>query len=549
MAHLDGTRETRRDQGTVPGSHAETDASRRNRYARRAPMAQSTAPDGDPSSSRASRYLDRLHDAFHDPESTAHRVTESSVGVLIVLSVVLLCLEPLVDDAKTLAALVLADRILLVIFAVEVTLRIVSVRPSELRVLRQAPLGRLRARAVACLKHALEPLVLIDLITVLALVPALRGLRAVRLLRLLRSIRVFRYSNPFTSIVHALEQDRLLFTFGIGVLATEVVVGGLSIFLVERGHNADISTLADGVWWAIVTITTVGFGDITPVTGLGRVLGGVMMVGGMFTLALFAGIVGHSLLSAVLTIREEQFRMSSRVNHVIVCGYDPSAGMFLDVLRRAVERGTPIVLFGEGERPPDVPPEMIWVSGDPTKSSELDKVNLDRAAAVIIVGSRNVQPQVADAITLLILFTIRSHMQREDPDRLKPLYIVAEILDSENVRHARTAGADEVIETRRVGFSLLAHSITHHGTADSLSRLIMKGDHNFYVGRVPINLDEPWTYGTLMRELKLADRGVLVVGVRQGAYGHETINPARDHPVDQDTMLLYLANEPLLDPP
>ncbi|MCB9592871.1 MAG: ion transporter [Sandaracinaceae bacterium] len=495
-----------------------------------------------------SRCVDTLHAAFHDPESTAHRVTESTVGVLIVLSVALLSLEPFLDDPKTLAALVVVDRVVLVIFAVEVTLRILSVRPSELAIFRLPPLGRLRARAVASLKHALEPMVLIDIITVLALVPALRGLRAIRLLRLLRSIRVFRYSNPFTSIVHALEQDRLLFTFAIGVLGTEVVVGGLSMFLVERGHNADISTLADGVWWAIVTITTVGFGDITPVTGLGRVLGGVMMVGGMFTLALFAGIVGHSLLNAVLTIREEQFRMSSRVNHVIVCGYDPSAAMFLDVLRRELDGEMPIVLFGEGERPPAVPPEMIWVSGDPTKSSELDKVNLDRAAAVIIVGSRTVQPQVADAITLLMLFTLRSHAQREDLDRHKPLYIVAEILDSENVRHARTAGADEVIETRRVGFSLLAHSITHQGTADSLGRLIMKGDHNFYVGRVPIDLDEPWTYGELMRELRLADRGVLVVGVR-GRGGSETINPARDHPVDQDTVLLYLANEPLLEPP
>lgn len=490
-----------------------------------------------------------LHQAFHDPGSTAHRVTESSVALLIVLSVALLAAEPFIEAPETLEAVLFVDRILLVFFALEVATRIATVRPPELRVFRRAPLGWVRAHALARIKHALEPLVMIDIITVLALVPALRGLRAIRLLRLLRSIRVFRYSNPFTSIVHALEQDRLLFTFAFGVLAVEVVVGGLSIFLVERGHNAHISTLADGFWWAIVTITTVGFGDITPQTGLGRVVGGVMMVSGMFTLALFAGIVGHSLLSAVLSIREEQFRMSSRVNHVVVCGYDPTAQMFLDVLKREVDGDTPIVLFADGERPGDVPPEMIWVSGDPTKDSELDKVNLDRASAVIIVGSREMKPQMADAITLLTLFTIRSFMSRTDVQRLKPLYIVAEILDSENVEHARTAGADEVIETRLVGFSLLTHAIFHHGTADTLGRVITKGAHNLYVGKIPLDLEEPMSFGTVMRELKLADKGVLVVGIRQGEGGEETLNPSRAQLVDGETLLLYLADRPVLTPP
>lgn len=100
------------------------------------------------------------------------------------------------------------------------------------------------------------------------------------------------------------------------------------------------------------------------------------------------------------------------------------------------------------------------MQGDPTKESELNKVRIDRAAALVVAGARHVSPQQADAITLLTLFTIRSYLkaQRSAKRRFHPVYVVAEILDSENVDHARTAGADEVIETRRLGFSLLAHA-------------------------------------------------------------------------------------------
>ncbi len=494
-----------------------------------------------------------LHAAFHEPATRIYRAVQGSVWALIVLSIALLVVDALLpDDSAAAPLLARIDRVVLVIFAVEIVLRVASYRPASLEVFQRAPVGRLRTHLLARLRFMVRPLMLVDILAVLALFPELRGLRALRLLRLLRTSRVFRYHNPFAIVVRALEENGLLFAFAFSVLGVTTLLGGVSIFLVEGRHNPEINSILDGFWWALVTITTVGFGDITPVTLLGRIVGGVLMVGGMFTLALFAGIVGSSLVSGMLSIREEQFRMSDYVNHIVVCGYDESTDLLLEALTRELAlTDTRVVLFDEHERPRELPPEFLWVQGDPTKESELDKVRLTHAAAVIVSGARDITPQAADARTILTVFTIRSFLRsrkKEIRHRKRPLYVVAEILDSENVDHARTAGADEVIETRKIGYSMIAHAIRYHGTARTLSRVVISGSQSVYIGRIPDPPGEPVPFGELLERIRLRRRGGLVIGLRTPR-GEEIINPPESRSVDPGSMLIYLAGKPLLEPP
>jgi voltage-gated potassium channel len=500
-----------------------------------------------------STLVDHLHAAFHRPDTRTYTYVQRTVWALIVLSIGSLIVEALLsEDSFTGGWLEQADRVLLAIFAVELFLRVASFRPPVLKVFRRPPMGRVRAHVLGRLRFLLRPIMLVDILAVLAFFPELRGLRALRLLRLLRTTRVFRYRNPFAIVLQAFEENSLLFALAFTVLGVATLLGGASIYLVEVDQNLAIESLLDGVWWALVTITTVGFGDITPVTLLGRIVGGVMMVAGMFTLALFAGIVGSSLLTGVLSIREEQFRMSNYVNHVVVCGYDHSAQLLLDALAGEMNLAqTRVVLMDDHERPRALPPEFLWVQGNPTKESELDKVSLTHASAVIISGEREVAPQIADAKTILITFTIRNYLKRNRKsvqDRIRALYVVAEILDSENVGHARTAGADEVIETRRIGYSMIAHAVGYHGTATTMSHLLMSGAHNVYIGLIPGDRTDSLPFSDLMTQLQLSSSGGLVVGLRLSS-GEEIINPPRKHMVEPGTQLIYLAERPLLEPP
>jgi len=126
------------------------------------------------------------------------------------------------------------------------------------------------------------------------LVPdALQGTRAVRAVRLLRLLRFVRAAAVAAIGLREAGEALRHRRFNFVILMTFVVVGlgAGGIYAVERGQNANIQSIGDAFWWAIVTTTTVGYGDVSPVTGEGRLIAvGLMVVGigfiGVFTATL-----------------------------------------------------------------------------------------------------------------------------------------------------------------------------------------------------------------------------------------------------------------------
>lgn len=489
-----------------------------------------------------------IHAAFHEPRTRVYRVVQTGVWGLIILSIVTLAIELMADAEVRPGWLANLDRAILALFAIELVLRVGSYRPRELTIFDRSLMGQARAHVLGRLRFCLRPLIIVDIVTVAALVPALRGLRILRLLRLIRTAELFRYSRPFGGLGRAFRENSLLFTFALAALGVTVVLGGSTLTLVERDLNPTVDSLGDGIWWALVTVTTVGFGDITPVTTLGRMIGGVLMIVGLLNLALFAGIVGNTLVGVVVRIRREQFRVSDYSGHIVVCGYDAGARVLLDSLRQEFNPSqAALVLFSEGIRPEDIPPDFLWVNGDPTKESELDKVRLTHARAAILVARRDILPQQADAVTILTAFTIRSYLldRQQSHPRREPLYVAAEILESENVGHAMSAGANEVIETTRLGFSLLSHAVAMPGTASIMSQVATIGAHSIFVAPLPTDIQVPASFGDVVQHVKRSS-GALVIGLRDANTGDHVVNPADMTEIGRDSQLIYLAERPVL---
>lgn len=190
---------------------------------------------------------------------------------------------------------------------------------------------------LVCVRHptryARSTFGIIDLLAVLptylaVLVPGLHALIDVRVLRLLRLFRIFKlgaYVAEFGALGQALAASRRkIFVFMSFVMLVVVVMGTL-MYVVEGPDNG-YTSIPVGIYWAITTMTTVGFGDITPKTDLGRLLASVMMLLGWGTLAVPTGIV-----SAEFTSRRVAQSTTTRTCHDCLSeGHSPSAAFCRD---------------------------------------------------------------------------------------------------------------------------------------------------------------------------------------------------------------------------
>ena len=505
-----------------------------------------------PTHSNISPFFKRINDLFHQPGSPSFHRLNWVVWLLVLSSICLLFITLYVGETHPwIPTLDYIDGILIWIFGIEYILRIVSYKPPILDILALSKVERLRHNIIERLVFALKPLNLIDLITVLGGTPALRALRVFRMLKLFRIMQTFdvlRYSNPFYGILDAYEKNQLLYAFGFFILLGSTALGGISIYMAEHHINEGITTLADGLWWAMVTLTTVGYGDISPVTGIGRVVGGSLMVVGMFTLALFAGIVSQTLLSSVLSLREEQFRMSSTMKHLVICGYSTGARSLLTTLEEEFDFNTlkPIIL-APFPRPPDIPVDFEWIQGDPTKEHELDKVRLVYAQACIVVADQHSNPQTADARTILTIFTLRSYLSKHlvTKTRQQPVTIAVEILENENIEHAETAGADEIVSSTKLGYSMLSHAVNQRGSAKILDSILSAKSQNLYITSQieGYTLDKP--FRTVQEELRQF-YGILVIGIQHRE--HSTINPPDNTTFEAGDGIIYLSHHSIDKP-
>lgn len=167
----------------------------------------------------------------------------------------------------------------------------------------EVPFLRRTPRWKARLTWATRPYLIIDL---MAILPFYLGqlfaldLRILRVLRLLRFLKLSRYSPAIHTLVRVLNNERrALMAAGLLLLAA-VLLASTGIYYLEQEAQPDkFGSVPESAWWAIATLTTVGYGDVAPITPLGRLFGGVVMVCGLCILALPVAIIATGFAQEV----------------------------------------------------------------------------------------------------------------------------------------------------------------------------------------------------------------------------------------------------------
>lgn len=162
------------------------------------------------------------------------------------------------------------------------------------------------------IKFVLSPFALIDLFAVLPFyLPMLihldlRFIRAVRLLRLLRILKIGRYSESVHTLgnVFKRKKEELAITVFI-VFILLIIVSSLMYYIENAAQPNQFSSIPAAMWWGICTLTTIGYGDIYPVTMFGKLLGALVAVFGIGMFALPAGILGSGFVEEMQNKRKK----------------------------------------------------------------------------------------------------------------------------------------------------------------------------------------------------------------------------------------------------
>ncbi|MBE0655026.1 MAG: ion transporter, partial [Bacteroidales bacterium] len=168
-------------------------------------------------------------------------------------------------------------------------------------------------------KYVLSFFGIIDLLSVLptfisitlAGAQGLMVIRAIRLLRVFRILKLTRYTSEGRIILEALRASRIKISVFLFAILMLIIVIGTLMYLVE-GEEGGYTSIPVSIYWAIVTLTTVGYGDITPLTDLGKFISALVMLMGYAIIAVPTGIVTTELAQSYRRNRNKQICLSCR---------------------------------------------------------------------------------------------------------------------------------------------------------------------------------------------------------------------------------------------
>ncbi|MCB1492592.1 MAG: ion transporter [Rhodobiaceae bacterium] len=231
------------------------------------------------------------------------RVCDSVLIVLIAVNVVAVILETVNSIHQAHARFFeFLDFFSVGIFSIEYGLRVWSCVDSDDHALRGGTDLKYRIR------YMMTPMAVIDLVAILPFYLSFMigfDLRFLRILRLLRVLKLTRYSPALKMLLLVFREESGTLFAAFFVLAVLLVLSASGIYIFEhRSQPEAFGSIPASMWWAMATLTTVGYGDVTPITVGGKIFGGMITIVGIGTAALPAGILASGFVDQIRRRRE-----------------------------------------------------------------------------------------------------------------------------------------------------------------------------------------------------------------------------------------------------
>ncbi|MCK5437120.1 MAG: NAD-binding protein [Desulfobulbaceae bacterium] len=312
---------------------------------------------------------------------------------------------------------------------------------------------------------------------------------------------------------------------------------GVLFYLAEAKVQEGLS-LYDGIWWAMVTMTTVGYGDYYAHSSSGRFLVSFpCMLVGIGIIGYLIGVVADSVITE-LTRKKRGLVKIREKNHIILCNY-PGTDKILDLVTELKlhpdHTDSVFVLITDDltELPDDLVKQNIrFVKGDPIREDVLQKANVKECKGVFVlaVDPMNSESDARNFATATIIELIEREIGR-------PIKVIVELVDSKNIPMMKRSMVDGIVSTDGITDCLMVQEFLYPGIHDIIQQIVSNTvGSQFYIFDTILN-------GHTVLDIQMAvlkhPANLQVIGIIK--QGKSILNPAKNVTIKQNDKLIMLA--------
>jgi voltage-gated potassium channel len=305
---------------------------------------------------------------------------------------------------------------------------------------------------------------------------------------------------------------------------TMIVFFGTLIHFVEP---TTFRHVFDGIWWAIVTTATIGYGDIVPKTFAGKIVAIFLILLGTGVITTYFASLSAAAVAKESELSNGQMRYMQK-GHIIIVGWNERAREVITKLTKYHSSFRCVIIDATLNKLPISYKNVHFIKGNPGYDDVLHKANITEAQMILITADQHKNETDADKDSILTLLAVKG---------LNPyIYAIVEILTKQQVNNAKRAGADEIIQTNLLSSFVMANSLQSPGVSKAMEELL----HQLHNRKLQlIDAEEVFIGKTFFESSQmLLNKQMILIGIMRGEEGY--MNPSSHFVIQKGDRMFVL---------
>ncbi len=346
------------------------------------------------------------------------------------------------------------------------------------------------------IKFIFSPMSIIDL---LAILPYYRPLRMLRFFLLFRLFKLMRYASIVKSLLAVFRDKMFELLVLVAISFFVIMMASTVMYTVEGlGDNPNLNTFFDSIYWAIVTMATVGYGDIVPETGIGKLVSIMLMGGGLMVVVLATSIITSAFTERLSAMREDRVKQDfkKRKNSIIILGYGRMGASLASMLHK---EGRKFIIVDSDIKKIEEARSCGYLAymGDVSDYDTLDEIVFNNNVSAIAVLTDK------DSVNLSVLLAVKASSH--------DIKTIIRANEKSNIKKLEVSGADYVV----FPFRYLAHEAVEYiktpATFDALDNIIME-KNGIKIDKLRVHKKSIWISRKL-QDLDIKSFRITLIGV------------------------------------